>query len=267
MQLNQKIFFIVLLRIQMATVGKAFLAGCNSVVYDLQLDSFHTVKILPQNSVSSAYLPESCKCSTGGSVWHAGIALSQHLMKNRSIVEGKAVLELGSGCGLTGIVCAALGATKVVLTDLMEQLPCIQTNIDLNASIWQSNSNRSCIVCRCLPFGDSCASVVSELNCSNELVIIASDIGFDLSLHNLILQTIKNIRMEFKKHNISILIAEEIRWSDIFQWFVDCLVEEFGHQIEVTRLSPGQLMNSHEHYTQSTSPIALIQGKIQSHHI
>lgn len=49
-------------------------------------------------------------------LWHSAVALSRFLERNPKIVEGKDVLEIGCGLGLTGIVAARLGA-KTTFSD------------------------------------------------------------------------------------------------------------------------------------------------------
>lgn len=44
-----------------------------------------------------------------------GSLLYRELLEHPSIVAGKSVLEIGSGCGLCGIVAAKLGASQVKL--------------------------------------------------------------------------------------------------------------------------------------------------------
>jgi len=62
--------------------------------------------------------------STGTKLWDSGKILCKYLEKNRKKFrfDGKRVIELGAGCGLTGIVVAAMGAKQVFLTD---QKPCL----------------------------------------------------------------------------------------------------------------------------------------------
>ncbi|XP_057867874.2 protein-lysine N-methyltransferase EFM2 isoform X1 [Cryptomeria japonica] len=53
----------------------------------------------------------------GWKVWGAALILSWRLLALKDMVRGKNVLELGSGCGLCGLLLAHLGTAKVVLTD------------------------------------------------------------------------------------------------------------------------------------------------------
>ena len=55
--------------------------------------------------------------SVGGKVWPSAERLITTVEDNKLYLAGKTVLELGSGCGYTGIACAALGARRVTLTD------------------------------------------------------------------------------------------------------------------------------------------------------
>lgn len=55
-------------------------------------------------------------------VWEAGCHLSSYLVKNPRDVAGRRVLELGSGCGLTGLVCAGICQPReICLTDYTDE--------------------------------------------------------------------------------------------------------------------------------------------------
>ena len=56
---------------------------------------------------------------TGGKVWSSAAVLTRWLGANAPALglEGASVLELGSGTGAVGLAAAAMGATRVVLTD------------------------------------------------------------------------------------------------------------------------------------------------------
>jgi predicted nicotinamide N-methyase len=57
--------------------------------------------------------------SVGGKVWPSAEHLVSFIQNNDMISPGMRIIELGSGCGYTGISLGALGARKVVLTDLL----------------------------------------------------------------------------------------------------------------------------------------------------
>ena len=46
-------------------------------------------------------------------VWASAHMLAERLIKCAEVVRGRRVLELGSGCGLTGILAAKLSAAQV----------------------------------------------------------------------------------------------------------------------------------------------------------
>ncbi|KAK0231138.1 putative methyltransferase-domain-containing protein [Armillaria fumosa] len=65
----------------------------------------------------------------GGIVWPAGQILSNYLVQqDRSFLQDKTVLELGSGTGLVGIVAARLGA-QVWVTDQAPLLDIMRQNV------------------------------------------------------------------------------------------------------------------------------------------
>ena len=69
---------------------------------------------------------------TACTVWRGGERLVELLQSRRELVAGKRIVELGSGTGIAGLACAALGASAVVLTDLAENLPLLRRNATRN---------------------------------------------------------------------------------------------------------------------------------------
>jgi len=65
---------------------------------------------------------------TASRVWPASAELALHVAD----VRGRSVVELGAGAGLAGLASAVLGAARVVLTDLAENLPLLQRNAARN---------------------------------------------------------------------------------------------------------------------------------------
>ena len=132
---------------------------------------------------------------TGGSLWHASYALAHYFTKHPEIVKGKIILELGAGCGLCGIAASKLGASKVILTDMECQLSHLRNNVLSNEV-----NNTFCIS---LPFGATRADyynnllqllghAVSESDWEPD-IIIATDVCYDISLHEPIVSTLRSI--------------------------------------------------------------------------
>jgi len=71
--------------------------------------------------------------------------------------EGLSVAELGSGPGLPALVCAKLGARSVALTDLVELVPLMDKNVDLNGL-------RGVCTCETLDWLDAASSPLAAAN-------------------------------------------------------------------------------------------------------
>jgi len=69
---------------------------------------------------------------TACTVWRGGERLVELLQSRRELVAGKRIVELGSGTGIAGLACAALGASRIVLTDLPENLALLRRNATRN---------------------------------------------------------------------------------------------------------------------------------------
>ena len=62
------------------------------------------------------------KGGLGWKVWGTALILSQRLITLQKHIQNKKVLELGSGCGLCGLLLAKLGALEVVLSDYLPEI-------------------------------------------------------------------------------------------------------------------------------------------------
>lgn len=78
-------------------------------------------------AATRAWEPAPCMLPTGGTiqlqpasakVWGSALNLSKWLCGHASIVENNEVIELGCAAGLPSLVCAALGASHVIGTDV-----------------------------------------------------------------------------------------------------------------------------------------------------
>ena len=74
----------------------------------------------------------------GGEVWPAATALCAWLANHTAEVQGRRVLELGAGTGACGLYAAALGASRVLLTDggSASLLELCERNVAANAPLF-----------------------------------------------------------------------------------------------------------------------------------
>ena len=83
---------------------------------------------------------QSAQEDVGFVMWPSAVVLSSWLLDNQSLLEGKSVLEIGSGCGLTGLVAARIAkrigmkddSSNVILSDFNHK---VLTNIDRNIEL------------------------------------------------------------------------------------------------------------------------------------
>jgi hypothetical protein len=65
-------------------------------------------------------------------IWPASLVLSNFLIKNPSLVQGRSVIELGASHGMASMVASSLGASLVAATDRQHVMPYLRSNLDLN---------------------------------------------------------------------------------------------------------------------------------------
>lgn len=97
--------------------------------YEVELDVLGHKLFLAQN-------PNSLHLGT--TVWDSSVVFVKYLEKNskkgefsRAKLRNKRVVEVGAGCGLSGLGMALLGC-EVVVTDQAEVLPLLRRNVDKN---------------------------------------------------------------------------------------------------------------------------------------
>ncbi|XP_050152967.1 uncharacterized protein LOC126627450 isoform X2 [Malus sylvestris] len=115
--------------IQQPTLSKPN-AFVSQACLELKLDACgHSLSIF--QSPSSLNTPGV----TGAVMWDSGVVLGKFLEHASDAellpLQGKKVVELGSGCGLVGCIAALLGG-QVVLTDLPDRLRLLRKNIEVN---------------------------------------------------------------------------------------------------------------------------------------
>lgn len=109
------------------------------------------------------------------------------------------VLELGAGCGLLGIACAALGARHVVMTDLPYAIPLMQDNIKRNLSLIRNKI--SCKECDWVepPELNDLLDLPETIAKENEVVILVADCIWLAHLISPLLRTLDKFSCEHTK--------------------------------------------------------------------
>jgi predicted nicotinamide N-methyase len=162
-------------------------------------------------SMAQKKLGEISGLGTGGNVWNAVIVFSKWLEKNygngnhKDLWKGKNILELGSGTGMGGIVCAQImkGASHIVLTDQKQVLPIIEENINRNRDRipeLQASSVRE------FEWGSDVKSFVDPVSPPFDWIVACDCIAPIFPLH-LLLQSL----IELSDENTTILIGSEQR--------------------------------------------------------
>ncbi|PNY04026.1 hypothetical protein L195_g000437 [Trifolium pratense] len=181
----------------------------------LRLDSCgHSLSIL--QSPSSLGTPGV----TGSVMWDSGVILGKFLEHSVDsgmlILQGKKVVELGSGCGLVGCIAALLGG-EVILTDLPDRLRLLRKNIETNM---EHISLRGSITATELTWGED---PDQELIDPKPDYILGSDVVYSEGAVVDLLETLSQL----SGPNTTILLAGELRNDAILEYFLEAAMNDF----------------------------------------
>ncbi|XP_057773371.1 uncharacterized protein LOC130992651 isoform X2 [Salvia miltiorrhiza] len=156
---------------------------------------------------------------TGAVMWDSGIILGkflEHSVESGMILlQGKNVVELGSGCGLVGCIAALLGA-HVILTDLPDRLKLLKKNVETNL------------------YGDPRGSArVEELTWGDDLdkdftdplpdFVLGSDVVYSEGAVTDLMETL----VELCGEQTTVILAGELRNDAILEYFLEAASKEF----------------------------------------
>lgn len=141
--------------------------------------------------------------TTGAQLWEAGVALGEFLVHNRSLIQGKQVLELGCGTGFCGIVASTVGAAAVTVTDQTLVLQtCTKQNISENMAMLELDWR----------YPETASFSAYD-------VVIASDVIFDPE----IVPCLAELLVLAHDHGLNIIVCQKIRNPGTFKVFLDQL--------------------------------------------
>ncbi|KAL5545262.1 hypothetical protein UlMin_009046 [Ulmus minor] len=200
--------------IQQPTLSKpnAFVAQSS---LNLPLDACgHSLSIL--QSPSSLGTPGV----TGSVMWDSGVILGkflEHAVDSGTLhLQGKKIVELGSGCGLVGCIAALLGG-QVILTDLPDRLRLLKKNITVN--LGQGNVRGSATVTE-FTWGDEPDPQLIE---PLPDFVVGSDVIYSEGAVGDLLAALKQLCGS----ETTIFLAGELRNDAILEYFLEAAMEDF----------------------------------------
>ncbi|KAJ3416861.1 nicotinamide n-methyltransferase [Chytridiales sp. JEL 0842] len=123
-------------------------------------------------------------------VWNAGIVMARYLDKNKHLVKGKRVLELGAAASIPSMISVINGAEKVVITDWPEPqlMNRIKKNLEINTPAQYADGKVAVVGYQ---WGQEIEPVLAELPDTTrkfDLVLLA-DLIFNHTEHANLLKT------------------------------------------------------------------------------
>jgi len=130
---------------------------------------------------------------TGAVVWDGTIFLAKRLPV---FPRGAVVLELGAGCGLLSLACAARGATSVVVTDRSHRIEALRSNVT------------ACAACRVEALDWRDPNV--ELYGRPFDYVVAADVVYDVALVGPLVDTIRKALFSRRRRSAVALVAADV---------------------------------------------------------
>lgn len=166
----------------------------------------------------------NCETHTGGIVWETAYLLANYLLiTHKEKTSLGRLLEVGSGCGLLGLILAANErCSKVVMTETTEVIDSLRQNVEMNISPLNGSCQRESIAVQRLRWDQYendiiyCQKSCHDLDPHSFDTVIGTDVIFSERLVKPLLKTIRKMVHE-KSH---IYICVQIRCADAHDLFL-----------------------------------------------
>ena len=134
--------------------------------------------------------------------WPGGQVLARAILDNPSLVSGKTVLDLGSGCGAVSLAARVSGAKEVIANDIDENAKiALKTNSDLNNSNPIDSINFST---------ENYLEAKDAESLRNVDLLLIGDMFYDQEIGEAVLRLCKTFRSLDKSKNV--LLGDPGRW-------------------------------------------------------
>ncbi|XP_009355911.2 protein N-lysine methyltransferase METTL21A isoform X2 [Pyrus x bretschneideri] len=200
--------------IQQPTLSKPN-AFVSQACLELKLDACgHSLSIF--QSPSSLNTPGV----TGAVMWDSGVVLGKFLEHASDAellpLQGKKVVELGSGCGLVGCIAALLGG-QVVLTDLPDRLRLLRKNIEVNLRHGEMRGSAKVME---FTWGDDPDPELTE---PPPDLVLGSDVIYS---EEAVLDLLSALQ-QLSGGETTIFLAGELRNDAVLEYFLECAMKDF----------------------------------------
>lgn len=161
-------------------------------------------------------------------IWEAGYYLAEFLLANPHLVQGKKVLELGAGCGLTGLACCQAGAEAVHMTDYTDAtIANMNHNIMLNSE-WLGDAPISAgylnwVEIAASDLSSSSQSIESLEKLADADVLIAADCIYDVDFLPHLVSAVEKLLALNKERGKVAYFASTLRNEKTFDIFIQQL--------------------------------------------
>ncbi|KAA3461813.1 protein N-lysine methyltransferase METTL21A-like isoform X2 [Gossypium australe] len=154
---------------------------------------------------------------TGAVMWDSGVVLGKFLEHAVDlgilVLQGKKVVELGSGCGLVGCIAALLGA-QVILTDLPDRLRLLKKNVESNLR----HGVRGSAAVKELTWGD---------DPDNDLIEPPPDYGSDVIYSEGAVVDLLDSLTQLCRPQTTVFLSGELRNDTVLECFLEAAVKDF----------------------------------------
>jgi predicted nicotinamide N-methyase len=158
------------------------------------------------------------------------LSYASEAIQTHNFLEGRSVIELGSGTGVAGLAAACAGASSVVLSDLPDNLDILMDAVEANRSVIPGGTDVSVSAVR---WGSSICQDRDEDRDQSQTgsttvgrrdegnperkydVVLAVDCIYCHTLHEILAAT----AVRLCKPGGIVLIADELRWTDSTKWW------------------------------------------------
>lgn len=177
--------------------------------------------------------------TTGLKLWPAAMALSDFILRNKKIFDGKSILELGSGAtGFVGMVLLSVcRPEKVYLSDCHESvINTLMENVQLNLKKYETEEmERSLMVCQRMkihegpefgilnfPWEDADKNDDELMKVCHPNMLIAADVVYDDSILDALILCVNKL-FEHSKPSLVFYLSQTIRNIKTYEMFCNLL--------------------------------------------